>query len=102
MALRNPLRFGVRLPKTHPKDFFTLLWLILILCDGFGRMQKDFSFGPAKVEIWPVKVADFRTLTDRNSKTAYRNKKIFTPSEAQRKITPYKVPLVKICSDDFF
>ena len=94
MALRNPLRFGVRLPKTYPKEFLTLLWLILILCDCFGGIQRDFSFGPAKVEIWPVKVADFRNLTERNSETVYRSKKILAPSEAQCKITPYKVPLV--------
>ena len=37
-----------------------------------------------------------------NSETAYRSKKIFTPSEAQRKITPGKVPNANFCSDDFF
>ena len=37
-----------------------------------------------------------------NSETAYRSKKILTPLEAQRKITPDKVPQVNFCSDEFF
>ena len=40
-------------------------------------------------------------ITD-NSETAYWSKKIFTPLEAQRKITPDKVPQVNFCSDQFF
>ena len=57
---------------------------------------------PLKVPLG--KIENFKILTKivNNSVTAYRSKKIFTPLEAQQKITPVKVPQVKFCSDAFF
>ena len=57
---------------------------------------------PLKVPLTKIKNFNFLTKIGNNSKTAYRSKKIFTASEAQRKITPDKVPQVNFCSDDFF
>ena len=57
---------------------------------------------PLKVPL--AKIENFKILTKiaDNSETAYRSKKIFTPSEAQRKITPSKVPNTKFWTDEFF
>ena len=55
-----------------------------------------------KVPFAEIENFQFLTKITDNSKTAYRSKKILTPSEAQRKITPGKVPQVKFCSDEFF
>ena len=57
---------------------------------------------PLKVPLTKIENFNFLTKIDNNSETAYRSKKIFTPSEAQRKITPDKAPLVNFCSDEFF
>ena len=57
---------------------------------------------PLKVPFTKIKKFNFLTKIADNSETAYRSKKIFTPSEAQRKITPDKVPQVNFCSDHFF
>ena len=57
---------------------------------------------PLKVLLPKIKIFKFLTKVGCNSETACRSKKIFTPSEAQRKITPSKVPNHKFGSDDFF
>ena len=47
---------------------------------------------PLKEPVWKIENFKFLTKIANNSETAYRSKKMFTPSEAQRKITPVKVP----------
>ena len=47
---------------------------------------------PLKVPLAKIENFQFLSKITDNSKTAYRSKKIFTPSEAQCKITPGKVP----------
>ena len=55
-----------------------------------------------KVLLAKIKNFNFLTKNADNSETAYRSKEIFTPSEAQCKITPDKVPQDNFCSDEFF
>ena len=57
---------------------------------------------PLKVPLSKIENSKIMTKIGNNSETDYQIKKIFTPSEAQRKITPVKVPQVKFCSDEFF
>ena len=57
---------------------------------------------PLKVPLAKIENFKFLTKIGDNSETAYRSKKIFTPSEAQCKITPDKVPQDNFCSDEFF
>ena len=57
---------------------------------------------PLKVPLSKIENSKIMTKIGNNSETDYQIKKIFTPSEAQRKITPSKVPNANFCSDDFF
>ena len=57
---------------------------------------------PLKVPLAKIENFKFLAKIVNNSKTAYRSKKFLTPTEAQCKITPGKVPLVNFFSDDFF
>ena len=57
---------------------------------------------PLKVPLGRIENFKILTKIANNSKTACRIKKIFTPSEAQCKITPGKVHQVNFCSDEFF
>ena len=76
---------------------------------NFGQTPKFWSpmesagqNTPLKVPLTKIKNFNFLAKIADNSKTAYWSKKIFTPSEAQCKITPDKVPQVNFCSDKFF
>ena len=55
-----------------------------------------------KRELRPSKNHNFLPKNAHNSETAYFRQKILPPSEAQRKITPDRVPQPKICDGHFF
>ena len=57
---------------------------------------------PLKLPLARIEKFNFLKKISDNSETAYWSKKIFTPSEAQRKITPGKVPKATFGSDHFF
>ena len=65
-------------------------------------MESASQNTPLKVPLSKIENLNFLTKMSNNSETAYQSPKIFTPLEAQRKITPGKVPQVKFCSDAFF
>ena len=65
-------------------------------------MESAGKITPFKVPFAEIENFQFLSKIADNSETAYQSKKILAPSEAQRKITPGKVPNSKFGSDDFF